>query len=546
MTQLIVPALDARPWPTLGPQVCDFIEDGLIFGPGDLRGSPATVDDEQRALIYRMYEVHPHGSARAGKRRFQRVGLSLRKGLRKTELAAWIAAVELHPDGPVRCDGFQRVGSAWQPVGRPVMSPYIPMVAYTEEQSEDLAFGVLYTVLSEGPLADDFDIGLERIMRRDGKGKAVALANAPDARDGALTTFELFDETHRLILPRQRKAHSTMLANLLKRPIADPWALETTTMYVPGEGSVAESTHEYARQVAAGKIGDGRLFFFHRQAADKADISTRPGLRKAVVEASGAGAVWSDIDGIVAQWDDPDADRDYLNQAWLNRPGRRAAQAFDTERWKLLAKPDYVVAPGSPVTAGFDGSKTGDWTALIATELATGHQWPVGIWDPAEYGGEIPRPEVDVAVDELFTAFKVIRFYYDPPYWKDEAAAWRGRYGEKIVLPWETWRNRPMGGALRNYATAMAAGSLSHPGDQVFTSHIGHCYRRWLSERDDKGVRLWTVQKERPDSPLKIDGAVAGCLSWEARMDAIAAGANPVLFHSNYEHEGLTVAGPLG
>jgi hypothetical protein len=36
---------------------------------------------------------------------------------------------------------------------------------------------------------------------------------------------------------------------------------------------------------------------------------------------------------------------------------------------------------------------------------------------------------------------------------------------------------------------------------------------------------MWTVQKERPKSPLKIDCAVAGCLSWEARSDAIASGA---------------------
>ena len=89
---LCVPSLEEEPWPTLGPRVCDFIETYLIFGPGDLRGQPARLDDEKRALIYRMYEVHPRGTPREGKRRFQRVHLSLRKGLRKTELAAWIAA----------------------------------------------------------------------------------------------------------------------------------------------------------------------------------------------------------------------------------------------------------------------------------------------------------------------------------------------------------------------------------------------------------------------------------------------------------------------
>ncbi|HEY3478762.1 MAG TPA: terminase, partial [Streptomyces sp.] len=90
MAGLIVPPYDEEPWPTLGPQVCDLIEDGACFGPGDLRGEPAVIDDETRALFYRAYEVYPKGHERAGKRRFNRVGWSLRKGTAKTEKAAWI------------------------------------------------------------------------------------------------------------------------------------------------------------------------------------------------------------------------------------------------------------------------------------------------------------------------------------------------------------------------------------------------------------------------------------------------------------------------
>ena len=106
MTVLMVPDDGGELWPTLGPQVCQFIEENLVFGPGDLRGQPAFLDDEKRALIYRMYEVYPKDHPLAGRRRFKRVGLMLRKGTGKTELAAWIAACELHPEAPVRCDGF--------------------------------------------------------------------------------------------------------------------------------------------------------------------------------------------------------------------------------------------------------------------------------------------------------------------------------------------------------------------------------------------------------------------------------------------------------
>ena len=183
MAVLTVPPFEEkRQWPTLGPQVVAFIEDYLVFGPGDLRGQPAQVDPEKQALIYRMYEVFPKGHPQAGRRRFKRVGLSLRKGTAKTELAAWLAAVELHPLGPVRCDGFDARG---EPVGVGVRDPYIPLVAYTEEQSDELAFAALRVILEYSSLADDFDIGLERVMRVMGDGKAVSLAGLLDARDGA-------------------------------------------------------------------------------------------------------------------------------------------------------------------------------------------------------------------------------------------------------------------------------------------------------------------------------------------------------------------------
>jgi hypothetical protein len=256
---------DAQPWPSLGREVCDYIEAFLVFGPGDLRGMRAFLDDEKRALIYRAYEVYPLGSKDAngkpiaGRRRFRRVGLSLQKGTAKTELAAWIAACELSPNGPVRCDGFDAWG---RPVGRPVVDPYIPMVAYTEEQSEDLAYAALKAILELSSISNLFDIGIERIVRADGSGRAAALAGAPDARDGARTTFAHKDETHRWNLERLRRAHRTMLANLPKRLLADPWELETTTAFVPGENSVAEMTFNYARQVDEGKIHDSRLSLF--------------------------------------------------------------------------------------------------------------------------------------------------------------------------------------------------------------------------------------------------------------------------------------------
>lgn len=522
MTVLMVPPLGTEDYPSLGLQVAAWIEANLVFGPGDLRGEPARLDREKRALLVRMYELFPRGHPQAGRRRFRRCALSLRKGSAKSEFAAWIAAAELHPDAPVRCVGWDAAG---RPVGSGVTDPYIPCVAVTEEQSDELVFGALRVILDHSRVARDFDIGLERIMRVGGDGKAVALASAPDARDGARTTFSVADETHRWTLPRLKMAHRVMLANLPKRRLADPWALEVTTAPAPGEGSVAEDTMDYARQVEGGKIADSRLFFFHRQASDHHDLSTVEGIRAAVIEASGPVAEWSDLDGIVEQWADPTADRTYLERVWLNRLVRSSERLFDAEQWRRLAGP-VEVADGELVTLGFDGARYHDATGLVATHVASGYQWVVGVWERPHNATtwEVPEPEVEAAVAEAFRRWRVWRLYADPPYWETQVARWAGEYGEERVVAWRTNRSSPMAYAIRSYENAIAAGEVSHDGSPAFLRHIGNTCRRALTLRDEQGKPLWVMQKERPDSPHKIDLAMAACLAWEARRDALAAG----------------------
>lgn len=525
---LVVPEFEEDPWPTLGPQVCDFLVDRAVHGPGDLKGKPAQLDSETRALIYRAYEVYPPGHELAGRRRFKRVGISLRKGTAKTEKAAWIAYVELHPEGPVRCDGFDAWG---RPVGRPVRDPYIPMLAYTEEQTEELAYGALYVVVTEGPDADLFDVGLERIVRLDewgrADGKAEALAGSPNALDGARTTHQHFDETHRLSLPRLRDAHQTMLANIPKRPLADPWSLETTTAPEPGAGSVAESTMAYAEQIAKGKVRNPTLFFFHRQASKGLDeCDTEDDVRVQVLEASGPAAAWSDINGIVELYRDPTTDLAYWERVWLNRKVAGARKAFDRLRWDDLADPGFEPAKGDALTLGFDGSRWHDATALVATHVERGWQWPLAVWE-CPYGvedWEVPVDEVDAVFDEAMERFDVVRAYADPPYWTDVVAAWAGRY-PKVVMEWWTNRLKAMAYALREYDEAQRLGNVTHSGDVRLADHIGNAYRRLTNLRDDEGRKLWVIHKERPDSPNKIDAAMSAALSWKARTDAIADGA---------------------
>ena len=536
----MVPALDDEPWPTLGPQIIDWMEAFLVFGPGDIRGKPAKLDAEKRAFVTRSYEVYPKGHPQAGRRRFKRVAISIRKGLAKSEFLAWIAAVELHKDGPVRCDGFDASGN---PVGRPVADPYIPLIAYTEEQSDELGYSALKCVLEEGPLARDFDIGLMRILRKDGKGRAVSLAGSPDARDGARTTAQWLDETHRMVLARQVQAFTTMLNNIPKRMGSDAWTLETTTAYSPGENSIAERTHEYAKLVAGGTVTDPRLFFFHRQAGDQHDLDTEEGARAAVLEASGPAAAWADILELRRA---PDTDLSYWERVWCNRIIRQSDHAFDVKLWAQQATPDRYPdgrpPKGAWVVFGFDGSRSNDATALIGTEITTGYQWVEGLWERPAHAPEdwtVPVPEVTAVLEASFQRWQVWRVYCDPPYWETPISEWAGHWGDKVILEWPTYRQRPMAFALRGYIAAIAGGELTHSGDPRMARHIGNAVRRPLQLRDDDGRPFFLVSKERPDSPNKMDAAMGGCLSWECRTDALTAGVGLDDGVSKYETAGL-------
>ena len=515
-----------------------------MYGPGPLKGQPYVVDSEFRGWLYRAYEVRPKGHRFAGRRRFQRAGMSVRKGRAKTERLACVAFAELHPDGPVRCDGFDARG---EPVGVPVRDPYIPLMSVTVDQVEELAYGALLYMCQEGPDADLFDAGLERVIRLDqwgrADGKAVALANSPGARDGGRTTFQGFDEPHRLWLPRQLEAHETMDQNLGKRAMDDPWAMYVGTAGQLGQRSVAEKVHHEAELIAAGKIRDPKLFYAHRWADGTYDLKDRSQRLAAIEEATGPAGEWGpgQFETIADKYERPGADRAYWERVWLNRWLKSGAQAWDMNRWADLkhesgdpTAPERArIAPGSLVVAGFDGARFRDSTGIVITDVVTGTQEPWALWerpveadDPDAAPWDVPEPEVEASITDLMRVMEVWRLYADPPYWVAEVGRWAGKWPDRVE---EWWTNAPkrMGLATRAYREAMDSGAVGwaadHPLADRFTEHTAAAGRADTNLRDDDGQALFVLQKIHPDR--KFDLSMAAVISWVARVDALKAGA---------------------
>lgn len=531
---LVVPGSDPEPWPTLGGEICALIEERAIYGPGSLQGEPYVIDPEFRAFIYRAYEVFPRGHPWEGRRRFKRVGLSVRKGLAKTEKQALLAFCELHPEGPTRFDGWDAYGN---PVGRPVRSPYIPMLAVSVEQVEELAYGALKYIVEEGPDSDLFDSTLDRIVRLNehgrADGKAVPLSNNPGSRDGARTTMNCFDEPHRLYLPRQLQAHQTMDANLPKRPLDDPWSLYVGTAGQPGQGSVAEQLHTEALQIAEGLIERPDLFYLYRTDDDpQRDLSSKDERVRAIAEATGPIGEFGpgQFDEIASKWDRPGADKTYLERVWLNRWRKSGSQAFDMRKVEDLRQ-DEGIPDGAFVAAGFDGARWRDATALTITDIASGRQMLLGCWERPEDvdDWEVPADEVEDLVADMMSRYEVWRMYCDPPWWYETVASWAARWPERVV-EWHTQAKSRMVPALLAYVEAIDSGIVTY-GDNPWRStlirHLSNSGRKELKTLDEFGQPQWILQKQDGRQEDKIDAAMSAVLSWTACLDARRCGATP-------------------
>lgn len=178
---------------------------------------------------------------------------------------------------------------------------------------------------------------------------------------------------------------------------------------------------------------------------------------------------------------------------------------------------------GSRVCLGFDGSLNNDWTAIQAETIdgftftpRYGPDKRPTIWNPQEWNGEIPRGEVHAAVDELFTRFKVNRFYCDPEDWYSEIGDWALQYGEEHVFEWPTNRIKAMYAEIKRFEIDLATKRISHDGCPITAIHMANA--RKAAKPNQQYVLI------KPADHQKIDAVMARILAHTAASDSREAG----------------------
>lgn len=500
---------------SLGWALVELIEAELLVPTGLGAGVPMVLTDEQIDLVVAWYEVDARGEFV-----WRRGAWRLPKKWGKSPLVAAVAYCELV--GPVLFSHFDADGD---PVGMPHPSPWVQIAACSEDQTDN-TFLQLVEMLRDSPAvaARGLDVGVTRIQFKGQPGRIEPVTASAGSREGQPITFAVLDETH--LWTRQNGGKA--LAAVLRRNAAPLGArtLETTNAFAPGEGSVAEATHE---AVTAGRVVG--VLYVAREAppVEVADRESIDRVALAAALAFGYGKAsrdeggWVDVARLVDEFFDPANELADCCRFYLNQIVAPSESLIDLVVWAQLVDADGRLVQGDTIALGFDGSDTGDATALVACRFPDYLVVPLAIWERPESVGEqagwrVDRAEVDVVVRQTMETYRVVRGYFDPPQWQTEIDGWSGEFGDS-VLRYPHASDQRIGPACERFNTMVNERTLRHTADPVLLRHLANGRRARCGPQRHGWWRPARKVQGRP-----IDAASAAICAVHALADAVAAG----------------------
>lgn len=401
--------------------------------------------------------------------------------------------------------GFEYEYRAGEPMGMPRRTALIQLLATTEEQTANV-YRPLQTMIRNGRL-DELMKVREGFIRLPNGGRIDPVTSSAKSKLGNPVNFAIMDESG----VYTKRSGMFEVADTVSRGTAgmDGRVLELTNPWDPMDASFGQATYE-------SRVADIMKYFpRHDPNLDFMDDADR----RKILEFVYSGSPWIQLDQIES-----------MCQELLERDPTQARRFFGCELVQGLGSymPEVLYdatesdreppEPGTQICLGFDGSQTGDWTALRA-ETLDGYRWTPTygpsnrptFWNPAEWEGRIPRSEVNAAVDELFSKYDVARFYCDPHPWETQVDDWSLRYGSDIVVPWPTNQIGRMYDALTRFLQDTADHTTTHSVDATAKLHM--MAARKVAKPGDRYVL------GKPSQNQKIDISMADILAHEAAAD---------------------------
>lgn len=459
--QVTVPPLDLTGWPEdRAARRLRFVGEFVVTPRGEGAGEPLRLRPWQAEIV--------RGAFAPGVRTAL---VALPRANGKTMLAAALAVAELW------------TGAA---------SAEVLVVASDQRQAEIVLKYARRIVELTPALADRMHIFRDRLYLPENDATLLPLPAEPGALHGHDPSLMIIDELHVVTEPVWEAVSSVTG----KRP-------ESLTLAISTPAASPDSV--MWRLIEHGRAGDDPAFYLREYAApDGCGIDDRA----AWAIGNPALGDFLAVDGMEA------ASRTLREPVFRQlRLGQWVAGAeawLPWGMWADRADAARVVADRERVVLAFDGSASGDSTALVGCTVGPDpHLFVVGLWEnPGDPRWRVPREDVDHAVALAFERWDVVELACDPWGWRSEIEQWAKRHGERRVIEWNTGNAQRMAPATDRLYQAVATGTVTHDGDHRLAAHIAHC----VAKRTPMGD---LVSKDKRGSPRKIDAAVAAIVAFD-------------------------------
>lgn len=478
---------------SLGDHFADWCEHNLIQSEDVFAGQPLILEPWQRRFFDRALRVVDEKQLEPY---WRRVALIVARKNGKTALLAAFALYRLFHD-----------------VGR----PEILLAAASDHQASKL-FDACINYLRKNPELDDAVRRREyvgEIVNIENGGKIQRVPSGGETLDGANPSLVIADELHGWDTPTRQRTWTSLStgggARTQRQLFTITTAGDASQRHASILGRLIDTTEkngvierpEDGLTIAEAEASRTLLFNYSAPTTDPFDVVS---MQKANP------ASWITDEFLLEQ-----ANSDLTDAAVLQLHGCVWAETettFVAPQFIAQAQEGFVpLEAGSRVVLGFDGSERRDETWLSACSLE-GHIEPLGRWarPPGNEDWRVPRLEVHKAVAAAFDRFEVVEFAFDPPGWYSEGDQWAAEYGERVVF-FDTNKPARFAPACERMRAGLQSGETKFGGPLAgrLAEHFGNCVTRETAA----GI---VVEKDYPDSPRKVDGAVASIIAFDRAM----------------------------
>lgn len=486
--------------------------------------------DEQVRMILWWYAVDDLGNYTFREGVFRRL-----KGHGKDPFVAALSLAELC--GPVAFSHFDGDGN---PVGKPRHSAWVTVAAVSQDQTKN-TFS-LFPVMISKKLKADYGLDVNRfIIYSSSGGRIEAATSAPASMEGNRPTFVVQNETQWWGQGPDGKVNdghsmaSVIEGNMTK--VEGARTLSICNAHIPGTETVAEKAYVEWQDVRSGKSVDTGALYDSLEAPADTPISEIPSeredpvgfsegvekLRQGIIVARGD-STWLPVDDIVKSILSTKNVITESRRKFLNQVNASEDSWLSPQEWDRIAvvDPELSLQPKQKIALGFDGSKSNDWTALVACRIDDGMLSVIKVWDPDKHGGEVPREDVDATVHSVFARYDVVAFRADVKEFEAYVDQWGRAYKKKLKV--NASPNNPvafdMRGQQKRFAfdcerleDAVIEREARHDGNPVLRQHVLN------AKRNPTTYDAISIRKATKDSSKKIDAAVCAVLAFGARQD---------------------------